>query len=321
MKKINRYLYDNINREYDRKNLYLYEVSVLQEKFEAAAGNEKQNLQNKLEQLIKNKKEHPYNKKLEEYKNKEKEFLLEVDKKTSNYKEKIDTTLPYKIQKLELRLFKAKELIKFYKNYIKLTYDAELIYEQSKIEIAQIPPVIEFAKSASSELIKAKNKLANINQKENENFEAEFKIFKEEESKKLQSRIKEVRSKCKEGLISSQAKDNTIKELKRRYKESILIKSFQSEKIYNQEIIKNKKYELSKAIKQKINTVNINVADLRRVYPIESEKTLPWVSWITFLIPGLAQLINKQYMKSIIMFIATIYIYISCSICFRLWKL
>lgn len=310
MKKINRYLYDNINREYDRKNLYLYEVSVLQEKFEAAAGNEKQNLQNKLEQLIKNKKEHPYNKKLEEYKNKEKEFLLEVDKKTSNYKEKIDTTLPYKIQKLELRLFKAKELIKFYKNYIKLTYDAELIYEQSKIEIAQIPPVIEFAKSASSELIKAKNKLANINQKENENFEAEFKIFKEEESKKLQSRIKEVRSKCKEGLISSQAKDNTIKELKRRYKESILIKSFQSEKIYNQEIIKNKKYELSKAIKQKINTVNINVADLRRVYPIESEKTLPWVSWITFLIPGLAQLINKQYMKSIIMFIATIYIYI-----------
>ena len=37
---------------------------------------------------------------------------------------------------------------------------------------------------------------------------------------------------------------------------------------------------------------------------------MPWVSWVTFLIPGLAQVINKQYIKAIIMFFATIYIYI-----------
>lgn len=309
MRKFNKHLYDNINREYDRKNLYLYEVSVLQEKIEAATGKEKQDLENKLNQLVKNKKDHPYNKQLAEYKNKEKAFLSEVNKNISNYKSKVDKNLSPKVQKLEIRLFKAKELVKFYKNYTKLTYDAELIYEQSKIEIAQIPPVIEFAKSASSELVKAQDKLTKINQKENEKFEVEFKSFKEEENKKLQDRIKEVKSKCKEGLISRQAKDNTIKELKRRYKEAILVKSFENEKIYNQEIIKNKKYELSKAIKQKINTVNINVADLRRVYPVESEKTLPWVSWVTFLIPGLAQCINKQYVKAIIMFFATIYIY------------
>lgn len=309
MRKFNKRLYDNINREYDRKNLYLYEVSVLQEKIEAATGKEKQDLENKLNQLVKNKKDHPYNKQLAEYKNKEKAFLSEVNKNISNYKSKVDKNLSPKVQKLEIRLFKAKELVKFYKNYTKLTYDAELIYEQSKIEIAQIPPVIEFAKSASSELVKAQDKLTKINQKENEKFEVEFKSFKEEENKKLQDRIKEVKSKCKEGLISRQAKDNTIKELKRRYKEAILVKSFENEKIYNEEIIKNKKYELSKAIKQKINTVNINVADLRRVYPVESEKTLPWVSWVTFLIPGLAQCINKQYVKAIIMFFATIYIY------------
>ena len=278
MRKFNKRLYDNINREYDRKNLYLYEVSVLQEKIEAATGKEKQDLQNKLNQLVKNKKDHPYNKQLAEYKNKEKAFLSEVNKNISNYKSKVDKNLPSKVQKLEIRLFKAKQLVKFYKNYTKLTYDAELIYEQSKIEIAQIPPVIEFAKSASSELVKAQDKLTKINQKENEKFEIEFKSFKEEENKKLQDRIKEV-------------------------------KSFENEKNYNEEIIKNKKYELSKAIKQKINTVNINVADLRRVYPVESEKTLPWVSWVTFLIPGLAQCINKQYVKAIIMFFATIYIY------------
>ena len=57
MKKFNKHLYDNINREYDRKNLYLYEVSVLQEKIEAATG--KENLEKKLNELVKNKKDHP----------------------------------------------------------------------------------------------------------------------------------------------------------------------------------------------------------------------------------------------------------------------
>ena len=80
MKKFNKHLYDNINREYDRKNLYLYEVSVLQEKIEAATGKEKENLEKKLNELVKNKKDHPYNKQLDEYKKKEKDFLEEVNK-------------------------------------------------------------------------------------------------------------------------------------------------------------------------------------------------------------------------------------------------
>lgn len=309
MKKFNKYLYDNINREYDRKNLYLYEVSALQEKIEAATGKEKEELQSKLKELVENKKNHAYNKKLEEYKKKEKTFLEDVKKKINNYKTKVDTSLPKSVQKLQIRLFKAKELVKFYQNYVKLTYDAELIYEQSKLEIAQIPPVIEFAKECTKDLKEAQNKLSKIDNTNNEKFNSEFKAFKEAENKKLQERIKEVKSKCKEGLISGQAKDNTIKELKRKYKEVVLVKSFECEKTYNEEIVKNKKYELSKTVKQKINTVNINVADLRRVYPIETEKTMPWVSWVTFLIPGLAQLINKQYVKAIIMFFATIYIY------------
>ena len=310
MKKFNKYLYDNINREYDRKNLYLYEVSALQEEIEAATGKEKQELQNKLNELVKNKKNHAYNKKLAEYKEKEKAFLIEVKNKVSDYKTKVDTSLPKRVQNLQIRLFKAKELVKFYQNYTELTYDAELIYEQSKIEIAQIPPVIDFAKQCTNDLKEAQNKLSKLNNVNNEKFNTEFKAFKEEENKKLQERIKEIKSKCKEGLISGQAKDNTIKELKRKYKEVILVKSFECEKTYNEEIVKNKKYELFKTVKQKINTVNINVADLRRVYPVETEKTMPWVSWVTFLIPGLAQAINKQYIKAIIMFFATIYIYL-----------
>ena len=309
LKKFNKHLYDNINREYDRKNLYLYEVSVLQEKIEAATGKEKENLEKQLKDLLKDKAKHPYNIKLAEYKEKEKAFLIEVKKKVEEYRSKVDTTLPKKVQNLQVRLFKAKEYVKFYEKYTKLTYEAELVYEQSKLEIAQIPAVVDFAVDCTKELKAAEAKCTKLKDSDNTKFIEEFKKFKEEEKKKLHERIKEVKSKCKEGLISKQAKENTIKELKRKNREALLVKSFECEKTYNKEIVKNKKYELSRTVSQKINTVNINVSDLRRVYPIETEKTTPWVSWVTFLVPGLAQLINKQYIKAIIMFFATIYIY------------
>ena len=309
MGKLKKHLYDNINRQYDRKNLYLLEVSTLQEKIEDATGEEKSKLKSQLEELKKGKANHPYNKKLAEFKVKEKEFLAETNKKITDYKTKVNTNLPKNVQKLQVELFKAKELEKFYVNYTELTYDAELVYQQSKIRIGQIPAVVEFAETTTKDLNEALEKRNTIDQKVDENFKKEFATYKVEEKKKLAERIKDVKSKKREGLISKQAEENTIKQLKRDYRDTVLMKSFESEKTYNEEIIRNKKYELNKTVKQKINTVNINVEDLRRVYPIEVEKTTPWMSYLTILIPGLGQALNKQYIKSIIMFFATIYIY------------
>lgn len=311
MKKFDVYLYDNINRQYDRRNLYLYEVSTLQAKIKEAVGNEKDQLNKQLKEVISNKSNHEYNKRLVDYKNEEKLFLIEAKRKVAELKGKLDKTLSKNVKELEVRLLKANERKRFYGKYIKLTYDAELIYEQSKLEINQIPAVIEFERSNIVELNKAVDKKSNITTIENEKFKKEFKKYKIAEKKKLQDRIKEIKVKQKERIISKQAKNNIIIELKRKYNEIVLVKSFECEKTYNEEIIKNKKYELSRVVKQKINTVNINVADLRRVYPIESEKSLPIISYCTFLVPGLGQLLNKQYIKSIIMFFATIYIYMA----------
>lgn len=303
------YLYDNLDREYKRKNLYLYEVSALQEKIKDAENDKKEKLKNELKELVKNKSQHEYNKRFLNYKGKEKDFLQELSKKSQGVKEKVDSNLPKYVQKLEIRLFKAKEKVQFYKNYIDLTYDAELIYNQSKMETEQIPPVLAFAKECKKDLDAALSKKSSVESNNNSKFQEEFNKFKVEEKAKLAKNIKETKEKHKNKLISTQARNNAIKEAKRKFKETILVKSFEDEKVYNNEIIKNKKYELNKAVKQKINAVNINVNDLRRVYPVETEKTLPWISYVTCLIPGIGQLCNKQYIKSIIMFLATIYIY------------
>ena len=309
MKKFDMYLYDHLDREYDRKNLYLHEVASLQYEIEGATGNEKAELKKKLDALVKGKADHPYIKELKEYKSREKSFLEDTNKKVAEYREKVDKSLPKKVQNLEVRLFKAKQLVSFYKNYVDLTYDAQILFEQNKMEIAQIPPILEFAKKTYKELVEAQAKKSRINSEKNSKFQEEFKKFKIEEKKNLYNRVKEVKAKHKEGLISKQARENTIKELKRKYRELVLVKSFECEKTYNDEVIKNKKYELNKTLKQKINTVNVNVSDLRRVYPIEVEKKTPWKSYVSILLPGLGQLLNKQYIKSIIMFLGSIYIY------------
>ena len=89
-----------------------------------------------------------------------------------------------------------------------------------------------------------------------------------------------------------------------------MMKSFESKKKYNEEIIKNKKYELSKGLKQKIRSIDINVDDLRRNYPIEVENEKAFKSYFTILTPGIGQLLNKQYMKAVLMFIGTLYTYL-----------
>lgn len=309
MNRFNKFVYDNLDFEYKRKNLYLYEVADLQENIKNANESEKVELKNKLKELKKNKKDHQYNKALAEFKNREKLFLKELDEKVKSY-QLTNGTSNKKVNGLEIRLFKAKEKLEFYEKYINLTYDAELIYEQSKVEIIQIPPVIEFAKDSKKELDKAQKALSELSDDDNKKFQEEFNKFKEKENRILKEDIKIVKSRHSEGLISEKAEGEAIRRLKRSKKDRILVKSFESKKTYYNEIVKNKKHELSKTLKQKINTVNINVADIRRTVPVEVDKTIPIVSYLTVLIPGLGQLINKQYIKSIIMFLATIYIYL-----------
>ncbi|MGL6121377.1 MAG: hypothetical protein ACRC0V_12850, partial [Fusobacteriaceae bacterium] len=240
MKKFDVHLYDNLNRQYSRKNTYLYEVATLQEKIENSLENEKEILNKELKDLISNKSNHEYNRKLLKYKNEEKKFLIEIKKKEEEVKLKLEKSLSKDAQKLELRMYKAIEMKRFYEKYIDLTYDAELITEQCKIEIMQIPVVIEFEKENIKALNRAIEKKANVNEIENKKFQEEFKKYKIEEKKKLEDRIKEVKLKKKDKIISKQAKYNIIKELNRKYKEAILVKSFGCEKKYNEEIIRNK---------------------------------------------------------------------------------
>lgn len=295
--------------EFNRKNQYLREIDLLNEEIKASQGNLKEELKKRLNKLKKNKNKHSYNKSLKEFKEKEKKFLEKLKSEEKNFEFKNEINIR-EVNNLELRLYKAIEKNSFYKEYVELTYDAELIFKQSEIELAQIPPVIQGAKESYRELISSREQLNLITKEEEGKFEKYYEKFKEESREKFKKSSESIKKKYKDGIISEKARDEGIKALKRELKDKILMESFKFSKNNLNEIIKNKNHELSKLLKQKIKTINVNVDDVRRVVPVEEEKNIPLFSYTTFLIPGLGQLLNKQYMKSIIMFIGTIYIYL-----------
>ncbi|MGL5416750.1 MAG: ABC transporter permease subunit [Clostridium sp.] len=298
-------LYDNLGREYKRKNLYLYDVAKLEEEIKEEGKGKKEGLKEKLKDLKKNKQSHPYIQKLNEFKKEEKIFKEELKKSQTESKSEVKL-----IFKLEKRLEEAKKKYKFYKKYVNLTYDAELIYEQSKLEMEQIPAVLEEAKKSKIELDFAIKKDKEISENDEKKFKVTFENFKTEEKGLRDREVKELKEKYKNGIISKKAEEQGIKNAKKSYEDKVLMKSFESKKKYNNEFIKNKKYELSKGLKEKIRSIDININDLRRNYPIEVENSRAFKSYFTILTPGVGQLLNKQYTKASITLLGIVYTYL-----------
>ncbi|HZK41712.1 MAG TPA: sugar ABC transporter permease, partial [Clostridia bacterium] len=53
-----------------------------------------------------------------------------------------------------------------------------------------------------------------------------------------------------------------------------------------------------------------DLADIRRKTPVETPKRKPWLSFLTWPVPGLGQLLLGQYMKAIFFFIGSLYLYL-----------
>ena len=315
MKNLGKYsvfLYDNIGNTYERKNKYLLELALLDEKIKSEKDNViKQKLKKERREVKRNKGNHSYIISLKDYEKKEKEFLNELKRSKKEYIKglKEDKTNRKLIQ-FKTRLFESEKKLTFYKEYVDLSYDAEFEYRKANLDLIHLPKIIEFFVEGQKELniaLTEKEELKNLDEKDFKNDFKKFKVSQKEIFMNEKLRIKKLR---KEGLISKKAEENGIKELKKKYENALEIKKRESKKFANKEFIKTKKYELKKDLKTMTKVLEADISDFRRKTPVEIEKTIPYYSYLTILIPGLGQGLNKQYMKMFLFFIATLFIYL-----------
>ena len=309
MRKYNRYLVDEIGNTYERKNQYLLEIALLQEEMEGASAEEKKNLKKKIRDLRKNKKEHPYHKAYEAYEQEKKGFWKRLKEDSAAYEKSLGTEGPRKVRRFKVKEFKAKKKEEFFKNYGDLAYEAAYYYEEARIEQQYYPEIITTYLNKLKELQQAKAQRQELSSREEAEAKKRFNEYKQEKKEELKKNIASLKKKRKEKLISHKAVKNGKKELKHRYKKALTLKALESPKKKNQELIRTLSHELKEKPKQQIKTLNADIADKRRKIPMEVEKTRPVTAYTTFFLPGLGQLMNKQYVKAGLFFLASLFIY------------
>lgn len=247
---------------------------------------------------------------LKKFKFEEKKFLKTLKANKKKFKNSLDKTLPYKAKKLKVDLFLAQEKSQFYKDYVALSYDAEFEYEQSNLLMEELPDIIHNIIDRTLDIEKALIEKKNIDPSRERKFKKEFKEFKKEHKAFLKEEKRKLREKRRKGSISKKAQVNEINILKQKYKEKIILKSYESQRKTNKEFIKNTRHEIKENTKINLKILNSNMADIRRKIPIEVEKTKPKVAYFTFLFPGIGQMFNKQYKKGFIFLLASLFIYL-----------
>lgn len=308
--KYSEYLYDHMENKYPRKNQYIIDIVNLQKMVGKNGQGADSQVKGDLKSLLRGRDKHPYNLKLREYRQSEKKFLGELKKKRKAYKEKLEDVKDEKLLNLKVLLYENQEKYSFYKTYVDLSYDAELAFRKSEITKNQLEERISFLEENNKELEDALIESKNINGKLEDSVEKDIRDHKIQRKKALRDSKRQVKENRKKGLISKKAMNNQIIELKNKYKSEIMVKSLESPRKSSREKINSIKYQRKYKLRQMMRVLKADIADLRRNIPVETAQSRVFICYITALLPGLGQILNRQYLKGLLFFLGSLFIYL-----------
>lgn len=252
------------------------------------------------------KKNHPYNMKLNDFKKDERAFLKELKSKTPELKAKDNN----RIKNLRKRLLDAREKFNFYSEYLPLTYNAQLKYEISGLEIEQLPPIIELYEELQERLLLREKELKGLKPEDEKAALEKIAKLSNLEREKYKERVEQIKDNYHRGLISKKAEKNEVKIVKRQCKENISQIEFLNREKSLKENIKNIKHRLKIDIDSKLNVLESDISNIRRSTPVEVDQKNPILSFLTLPLPGLGQLLQGQKIKGLLFLLGSLFIYL-----------
>jgi len=307
--KFNRYLYDEIGREYERKNLYLAELAEIDELLHNR-DKDKTHLRKKRRELITGRDKHPYIVQLKELSRREREFKNRLKSEVNSFSRTLSGELDRNERKLKLRLFSSERTADFYRDHKDISYDAEFDYRKAELERTQLPGILDNIKKIKDELIELENLKRAADPSQEALKKSEYESFKVTQKKTVKEEIARIKMLRKEGTISRKAEANLIREAKQKSKNSVKLKELEIPTKGIADQLKSKNIELRNSTKQSLKILKSDIADLRKVTPVEVEKTKPIISYATVLLPGLGQALNGQLGKMAVMIFGSLFIYL-----------
>jgi arabinogalactan oligomer/maltooligosaccharide transport system permease protein len=302
---LDKVLVDHIGNKYERKNKYLIEVIDLKEKIKETKDSDAKEA---LQELKKNKKKHAYNLDLAKFQDAEKAFKAKLKNEVSAFKTK-NKGQTSRLLGLEVRLLKATKKIEFYSNYQELTWEAAYQHNYAVVEAGQLPDIIQYYKKTKQELDDALTRKKNFNSSEDASALKDLEVVKKDAKEKYTRQLGESKAKLKEKLISKTAFENSKKQFKRELSETVSITKYKVPSKSISESIRISRIELDKGVKKLEKILEANLHEVRRMTPSEKTSFNQLNAYIGFLLPGLGQLLNQQYVKGALFAIVSLYTY------------
>lgn len=300
-------LTDDIGNLHPRKHQALAELAELGAQLETASPEQKPTLKARLATQERGLAQHPYTQKLEAFKRKAKTFETELKRKQAQWRQQ-STHQDKRLAKLEAELKAAEQSAAFYEAYQELSYDAELAYLISQRKQVHLPAIIQQQLDLEKLLAEKEALKAQAEQQDKTKLQAEIAVYKKQRQETYQAKLSELKAKKREGQISSKALAAECKMAKLALKEDLALKELQDPVKGLEEQIRAIKHHLKRGIPEKYRVMEADISDLRRRTPVEVTHKSPRNFLWNFILPGLAQLANKQYIKALCFFLGSLFI-------------
>lgn len=298
---------DDIGNEHPRRNLRLAERGALEERLESEPKEKAAQIKGELKSLPR--KEHDYEKKFAKVRAEEKAFLAKASERKTTFEGSLADSDPT-IRKWKLEAMESRARAEFYAPHADLSYDFELLAEQHRMIAEQLPAIADTRRETLDALDAAKADLEAAKKEDHSQANADFRRLRKERLKQRGEEKAALRKLYKSGQISSKAYVNEKHQKDLAAAEDIRSMKQSLKKNMLADRVRYLKHRLKQDKKQGIAVLNSDISDLRRKTPIEVTKRCPWISYLTFPLPGLGQLLLGQTFKSIFFFIGSLYIYL-----------
>lgn len=309
MRALNEVLYDHIGREYPRLNKYLAQIAELQGRITRKEGDVSQ-LKKELDNLIRNKDKHPYIMELKSFREKEKTFLSKLKNDTDKFVSAIPSDTDATTKNIEKEIFEESERLKFYENYKDLDYEAKLVHETAKLKLYHLPQIRDLRLKTAQDIKKAKEDASTQDPEKTARARAEYDALYKKYKEDYDNEIDKLKKLHKDQMISSKALSNGKRELKAKMDSLLTVERLKIPDLAAKEQIATLEYRLKNDTKTMLNTMNKDIADVRRKTPVETEGGFPWRSIITLPFPGLGQFLLKQPINGLLFLIGTLFTYV-----------
>lgn len=250
-----------------------------------------------------------YKERIQEARTAEKAFLAQKAERKSTFLQSVDDP-DRSIRHWLAAANESEALAAFYQPLVDLDYDFELDYRQN-LEIAdQLPEIaagrrrmLDLRDQTKKALIEAKK----TGQKEEV---AEFRRLRKERLAQLDQENKELKAAYKKRMISAKAFSNEKREDALAARDQIRVLRRQLPVNAEKERLRYARHRLRQDRKSHLRVLNSDLSDLRRKTPVETTRRKPLISYLTWPLPGLGQLLVGQGIKALFFFIGSLFLYL-----------